>query len=302
MMRSLILWSIVAGLAAGCGSNEGAWSPTAVPAETSGGEAASGQSELETTLAAATSAWAGRDEEAKVREAIESWSHAVSIDPGQYEVWVSLSRARYFLADCHLRFDEAKHEEFMESFLQGKRDGERALVALSPDFGQRMEAGTRIEEAVEVLDRQAVPALYWRSSNLGKWATADGFATLLSYKDEVRAIMTRCLELDANYYYAGPHRYFGVFYARAPSYAGGDLDRSREHFETSIRFEPNYFATRVLMAEDYAVKSQRRDLYEEQLTYVLQHDPESIPDVAPENRCEQRKARLAMEEIDERFE
>jgi len=89
-------------------------------------------------------------------------------------------------------------------------------MALSSDFAQRMQAGTRIEEAVSILDRTAVPALYWRSANLGKWAAAQGFATLLSYKDEIRAVMTRCLELDANYFFAGPHRYFGAFYARAP--------------------------------------------------------------------------------------
>jgi hypothetical protein len=300
-MRRVGSWVLVAALAA-CGSNEGSWSPTTTPTEGRTQTQSGAQGAVSELRAQAEAAWAQRDEEAQVRTAIEKWADAASVDPGQHEVWTSLSRARYFLADCHLRFDDARQAEFMEAFMQGKRDGERALAELSPEFAQRMEAGTRIEEAVTVLDRNAVPALYWRSSNLGKWASAEGIATLLYYKDEIRAIMGRCLELDPDYYYAGPHRYFGVFYARAPSFAGQDLDRSREHFETSIRFEPNYFATHVLLAEDWAVKAQDRAVYEEQLRWVLDHDPNALPDVGPENRCEQRKARIALERIDELFE
>lgn len=300
MFRHVGIWSVAIAMLASCGSNEGAWAPTTTPSDAPQTQHAA--SERDTLVEQANQAWAGRDEEANVRSAIEGYSAALQIDGSDHALWTQLSRARYYLSDCHLRFDEAQREEFMSSFLQGKEDAERALVVISPDFAQRMESGTRIEEAVELLDRTAVPALYWRASNLGKWASADGFATLLSYKDEIRAVMTVCLEQDPHYYYAGPHRYFGVFYSRAPSFAGGDLERSREHFETSIRNQPNYFATHVLFAEDYAVKAQDRALYEEQLNWVLQNDPELIPEVAPENRCEQRKARLALELINERFE
>ena len=175
-------------------------------------------------------------------------------------------------------------------------------MALSDEFTEKMKSGWRIEEAVTVLDKRAVPALYWRSSALGKWATADGFATLLSYKDEVKAIMQRCLELDQEYYFYGPDRYFGVFYGRAPAMSGGDLGKSKHHFEISLDKFPNYFATRVLMADDYAVKAQDKVLYRELLEYVIEGDPESLPEAAPENRCEQKKAKLLLEEIEERFE
>ena len=85
-------------------------------------------------------------------------------------------------------------------------------------------------------------------------AVARGFATILSYKDEIRAIMARCLELDAAYFHSGPHRYFGAFYARVPAFAGGDLERSREHFDTALSVDPNYFDQRdgkVYSAEGY---------------------------------------------------
>ncbi len=286
-------------LGSGCGANrDAAWDDTTTPTETSD-ESVSRSTDLR---AQADEAWAGRDEEANVARAIELYAQAAEANPNDPDGWVQLSRARYFMSDCHLRFDEERQEQFMTTFEEGTSAAERALVALSDEFTARMRDGDDIEEAAQVLDARAVPALYWRSSNLGKWATEEGFATLLSYKNEIRDIMQLCLDLDQSYYYYGPDRYFGVVYAKAPAFAGGDVNLSREHFETSLRHEPNYFATRVLMAADYAVKAQEREVFETQLNWVLSHDPELIPEVAPENRCEQRKARLLLAEADDLFE
>ena len=141
----------------------------------------------------------------------------------------------------------------------------------------------------------------WRSSNLGRWASEESFATLLSYKDEIRAVMQFCLDQDPTFFYQGPDRYFGVFYARAPGFAGGDMNRSREHFETSMAIQPNYFGTRTLMAEDYAVKQGDQELFERLLMENLNRDPAAAPDAAPENRCEQRKAKKLLAEIDDLF-
>lgn len=294
--KTVLATLVVSALAVGCGtSRDEAWDTT--PAA----DAAGGSSDNQ-AMEAGNQAWAGRDESASVDQAIASYSAVTEADPGNYDAWVALSRAQYFKADCHLRFEDGQDEAFLSTLEAGTQAAERGLMAVSDEFAERMRNGTRIEEAVSVLEASAVPALYWRSSNLGKWASADGFATLLSYKDEIRAVMQRCLELDAPYYYYGPDRYFGVFYGRAPSFAGGDLERSREHFEASLAQQPNYFATHVLMAQDFAVKSQDRALFEEQLNWVLENDPESLPEVAPENRCEQRKARLLLATADEVFE
>lgn len=191
----------------------------------------------------------------------------------------------------------------MSSFQAGTQAAERGLMSLSPEFKERMQAGSRVDQALEVLGADAVPALYWRASNLGKWASADSFATLLSYKDEIRAVMAHCLENDRDYFHWGPDRYFGVFFGRAPSFAGGDLERSKTHFEASLSREPNYFGTHVLMAQDYAVKAQDRAVFDEHINYVLNGDPMSAgPELGPENRCEVRKARLLQEQAPTLFE
>ena len=294
------------GLAApGCGgSYESAWdeeedSSSGQGSEQTGSTGAEG-GDRAALIARGDEAWEGRDEEENIRAAITAWEQAVEMDGSDHETWVKISRGYYFLADGHLRWSDP--DAMGENWQTGIRAAERALRALSPEFAQRMSAGENVTEAVAVLEADAVPALYWRASNLGKWARADGFATVLSYKDEIRAVMTRCLELNRDYFFTGPDRYFGAFFAIAPAYAGGDLDRSRQHFEYSIAQQPNYFGTRVLMAENLAVKLQDRDMYVEQLQYVLDGDPTALEGAEPENRVEQRKAREAMERVDELFE
>jgi tetratricopeptide (TPR) repeat protein len=301
--KGTVALAVVTAWAFGCGaSREAAWETTP------DGEVRAPRTEEEISrkdqvLAEARAAWDERLDEEKLRVAIQRFEQAAELDPNDQEIWVALSRAYYFHADGHMSFDEARHDEMMETYEKGIQAGERSLVALSPDFAQRMRAGTRIEEAVAVLDARAVPALYWRSTNMGKWGIAKGFATILSYKDEIRAIMARCLELDATYYYYGPHRYFGAFYARVPAFAGGDLERSREHFESALEGAPGNLATRSLMAEHYAVKSQNRALFDEQLNAVLAADLGQLPaDILPENTIEQRRARDLLAKAGELFE
>ncbi|MFW6067676.1 MAG: TRAP transporter TatT component family protein [Myxococcota bacterium] len=292
--------SVAVVAAAGCASSrEAAWETTEAGTEAKTAEA---QSQIEQLASDAEAAWEQRDDQQQLRTAIEKWEQAVEIDPSKYELWTSLARARYFLADCHLRFDEAQADAMMTVYEDSTKAAEQALMQVSPAFREKMQGGARMEDAVSLLDARAVGALYWRSSALGKWASEKGFATLLSYKDEIRKVMTHVLELDPTFYFGGPHRYFGAFYARAPGFAGGDLDRSKRHFEKSLEMEPNYFATRVLYAEDWAVKAQDRQVFDEQLEYVLDGDPESLPPVAPENRCEQKKAERLQEKAFELFE
>jgi tetratricopeptide (TPR) repeat protein len=290
-----------------CGSSrEAAWETTPEPAasQKQTDEAKSQRAKL---LEQAESAWVERGTEAKARTAIDKWKQALELDPDDPETWEMLSRAHYFLADCHHRFDDSEGEKarkkaMVETFDRGIKAAERGLMQYSDEFAQRMRAGTRIEKTLGILDKGAVPLLYWRSSNMGKWGSNKGFATVLAHKDEVRAIMKRCLELQPDYFYGGVHRYFGAYFARVPAYAGGDLERSREHFEQALEQNPDYFGTHVLYAQDYAIKAQKRKVFDKHIQYVLDHDPDVIPGMGPKNRCEQRKARQLKDKADEVFE
>ncbi len=288
----------MAALMASCGSTrETAWDANTGSAQLDD----SSRAEAARLITTAETAWANRGDETQVKAAIDAWSAATDLDPKNAAALTNLSHAIYYYADCFLRPDEDNPQLYKDTHEEGTRVAERALSALSPAFAEKMAAGERIEEAISVLNANAVPALYWRSSNMGRWATLESFATLLSYKDEIRAVMEFCLDEDPLYWYQGPDRYFGIFYAKAPGFAGGDMKKSAAHFNVSIDAHPNYFGTRILMAEEWAVKEDNRPLFEELVNYVISADPNAIPAITAENQCEQRKAKKLLADADDIF-
>jgi hypothetical protein len=64
---------------------------------------------------------------------------------------------------------------------------------------------------------------------------------------------------------------------------------------------PDYLATRVIRAEYLAVAAQDMKMFEEDLTYVINADPNKIPEVAAENTKEQEKAKKLLEKKGELF-
>jgi tetratricopeptide (TPR) repeat protein len=247
-------------------------------------------------------AFANRGDRAQLQAAIDAYTQALEAVPGDHATWVKLARAQYFMAYGHMEFDPALEAETTAMYQTAITSAERGLAALSPQFAEQVRSTGQFSTGLASLDQRAVGLVYWRSSALGRWARRDGFATVLAYKDEIRASMTRCLELDREYFFGGPDRYFGAFFAVAPSYAGGDLERSRQHFDYSISRYPGYFGTHVLYAVEYAVKTQDRELFTRELQWVIDNDPNMLPEVAPENRVEQQKARDALARADELFE
>lgn len=296
-MRNLYLGLAVIGcaaLAVGCGKGRtNTWdakaqTPVAAQAtDTEGDPAAEGDA-----------LWEQRGDQAQLEAALKAWDVALAANPGDAELLVKLARGSYLLSDGYFRADKTR---YLETFEKGVDYAERALTAASPEFAKRVRAGETVINAINAVDAVGVPALYWYSSNLGKWAKAKGFTTLLGNKDTIKAIMERCLALDETYFYGGPHRYFGAYYAVAPSFAGGDLNKAKVHFEQSIETAPNAVSTKVLMAENYAVKSQDKELFVKLLQEVLAVDDDIIPELAPETKIEKEKARELLAEIDDKF-
>lgn len=301
-MRHLWVAIVAAVLSVGCGASRASVFDQDPAPRRSRPLSTQEQSETERLGQEAEAAWGERGQEARLQAAIRAWSRMVEINPNDHETWARLARAHYLHADGHIYFEESRQAELMQVHQRGIEAAEHALDAISPEFGTRRRAGTRMEEAITVLEANAVPALYWYAANLGRWAAADGFATVLERKDEIRAVMQKCLDLEATYFHRAPDRYFGAFYARAPSFAGGDLNKSREHFERAIREAPNYFGNHRLFAEEYAVKAQDRALFERELNWVIEHQPNAEPSAIPENTIEQRKARMLLERAGELFE
>ena len=168
----------------------------------------------------------------------------------------------------------------------------KKCMAFNSDFTALLDKGDEDEaSATRSTTKDDVPCMYWMATSLGKWAKANGIAKSLKHLPTVKAFIGKVSELDPTYFHAASDRYWGAYYSVVPSFAGQDLDLSKSHFDKSIAAAPEYFGTKVLMAENLAVKLQDGDMYDKLLAEVVNGDPNAIPEIAPENVVEQAKAK-----------
>lgn len=257
------------------------------------------QGDATARLAAGDALWKNRADRKAAEAAIKAWEEAAATDPTRADIQLKLAYANYFLANAHLRWDDDE-DGMLAAYDKSVIASERALKLTSPDFARRIRNGEAWEDAIPTVGKEGIPAMYWYASSLGKWALLDGFTTILSLKDRVAAIMTHVQALDPECFHGGTHRYFGVYRTKIP-FPGGDLPASKKHFEEAIRIGPDYLDTKVLYAENYAVKAQDKALFVSLLESVIAAPDDKLPDLVPETRNSKRIAKKLLEEIDDNF-
>jgi hypothetical protein len=108
--------------------------------------------------------------------------------------------------------------------------------------------------------------------------------------------------IDPAYYHAGADRLLGIYYAAAPPVVGGNLDRSKRHFDAAIAADPGYQMTSVFVAEFLARKLKDRALFEQRLQAVIASPPDQDGELAAENAAARKKAQRLLGRIDRYFE
>lgn len=245
----------------------------------------------------AQAAWDGREDSASLASALELYGQLAAANPDNRAYMETLSKGYYLQGVGHCDTPE----DTLAAFDTGARWGER-ILGLSEGFRTCIEGGAKDYECLEHASVEDVPGIYWAYGNMGKWAVGMGFTTVLKHKNKLHAFISRVHELDAQYYYGAADRGLGAYYAKAPSFAGGDLDLAKTHFEASLAVAPDYFSTKVLMAEYWATKSQDKESFERLLNEVVAGDPTVYADVIPIQKLEQKRAQELLDSADDLFE
>ncbi len=275
---------------------------------------AKGQGDFEKIVEEGDNLWKERKDRAKLESAIVKWEEALNVatpdkDEDQRrsalaQVYIRLTHGYYFLADAHIRLsggdEDAVENEMKTVFEKGANAAELGLGVYSKEYAKAIRYEEPIPEAIKKLDKGAVPLMYWYSTNLGKWALLEGFTEILSQKDNIKAIMDQAERDNATYFHGAPYRYFAVYYTKLP-FPGGDLEKSKGYFDKSIAADPNYLATRVLLAENWATNKGDQAVFKEHLEYVVNFDLSKAPELEPENHFEQQKAKILLGKLDEMF-
>lgn len=233
-----------------------------------------------------------KDELLKALDGFEKLSRATN---DKYEYYTLLSRGYYFLADTH--FDDL--DQKMKHWEIGTSYGEKAM-ATNAEFAAAIKKGESVSDAIKYLKKEQVSAVYWSAVNLGKWAKEEGITTILKYKSQIKNMIQFVEANDANYFAGAPLRYWGAYYAVAPSFAGGDVGKSEKYFNKVIGKYPNYLASSVLYAQFTLTKQANQKKFKEVLSKVV-NTKLKMDDYYPENFMEVKKAKKLLETQDDLF-
>lgn len=193
--------------------------------------------------------------------------------------------------------DEEQYQKYFERakrfYSQGKEFGLRALKKNSSFKNALTKDLTTFKKSLKSFGRSSVPRLFWTAMNWGSLInlTKDSPIAIAEFP-KVEAIMERVMQLDENYFFAGPHLFFGFSYGSRPKMFGGDSVKSKQHFEKAINaYSRKFLLGLVFYAQVYAVQTQNAMLFEDLLNEVVNADASMLPKARLANELAKQRAR-----------
>jgi tetratricopeptide (TPR) repeat protein len=218
---------------------------------------------------------------------------------GFVEVKIDIADSQYDLEER-----EKLVEQAVDFYERAKNYGVRVIGQSRKNFAEVLEQDLeQLSLELEQLGEREVPGLFW---------TAYAWGSIINLKQDeprhlanlpkVELLMRRVLELDENFFFAGPHFFYGVYYSGRPVSLGGDPEKAKLHFQRAIELtDGKYLMPKFLLAKYYAVSVQDRELFEQALKEVTVAPRDIFPEQGLANELAKRNAHLWLERADELF-
>jgi tetratricopeptide (TPR) repeat protein len=158
------------------------------------------------------------------------------------------------------------------------------------------------ETALKKAQKADVPLLYWSAAS---WGAAISLGIdrpdLAVDFPTVRALADRAIALDPAWNKGAIHELM-ISLDSLPEALGGNPERAREHFKQAVEIQKGLSpGPYVALATGIAVPSQDRPEFERLLKEALAIDPEKDPSNRLVILVTQRRARVLLDRIDEKF-
>jgi hypothetical protein len=218
--------------------------------------------------------------------------------------------------DAHLLLTATKANTAYATVLHehDKIDGAVSMSTRARDYGIRLlsridgldnihdKTLADIEKSLTRVSVAQVGYLFWGASGWAIWIQyQNGAPGAMADLPVVEKIMLRVLELDESYYHGGAHIFLGSYYGSRPQILGGQLEKSRQHFERALELNKRKFLlTQVAYAQTYARTIFDKELYQQLLTEVIQQ-PLTDSDMASSNKLAKVMAEKLLARTDEFF-
>jgi tetratricopeptide (TPR) repeat protein len=165
------------------------------------------------------------------------------------------------------------------------------------DRRKQLERGmTAAKRAIEI-DAARAEGHFWLAADMGTLAESFGRWTGLRYRGAVKRELETVLRIDPAYGEGLADRALGRWYLRVPGFFGGSKEKSVEHLQRAMTYDPDAAATHLFLAETY-IAMGRRDEAAAELQRVL--DAPLHPDWVPEVGEFKQRARALLAALPQR--
>ncbi|HEX6791117.1 MAG TPA: TRAP transporter TatT component family protein [Candidatus Krumholzibacteria bacterium] len=214
-----------------------------------------------------------------------------------------LNAAMTYFSYAFSTHEETDPEYASQLYLKGMSHGRAALLhnkKLPRDWDVPLE---QFEQAMPALRKKDVPAAVWTAANWSQFIALhlDSTAVLRDIP-KVTALLTRCTELDGNYFNGLPYVMVGSLHAFRPPMFGGSPEKSLENFNQAFAAAgESFLLPRYFFAKFYLYRIQdgdefRRVLGEVTAAPVPADDPYQLL-----NLIARRKSASLLGEADDLF-
>ena len=155
---------------------------------------------------------------------------------------------------------------------------------------------TSLQTKLNDLGKDEVATLFWAASNWAKWIDRNrNSAVAIADLPRAAMLMQRVIELDENFFMAGPHIFFGVYYGSRSPMLGGNFTLSEQHFNTARKLNNNQLLMVDLLQAEYLDRQKfDQQAFHSRLNKIINTDKIHTDDMALINNIAKRKAKILL--------
>jgi tetratricopeptide (TPR) repeat protein len=215
--------------------------------------------------------WSEREDPGKAVEGISAYEALLKERPEDYDVLLRLSRLHYWVGQ---NLEQANKEEAIAHYGKGREYGRKASEIAPEKPG----------------------GYFFEAANLARQNNLKGTLSNVWGVSTVRKLNEKTAEIDPDYFYRGPDRFFCAFFTKLPGLLGGSTSKAIEFGKRAVAAYPNYAGNRFFLAEAY-MKDGSNDLARKELEAAAVLSDTEFPDAVPEQRIEKKRAEALLKRI-----
>jgi predicted anti-sigma-YlaC factor YlaD len=207
------------------------------------------------------------------------------------------------LPDTEYELKQAQLTRAKKLFLRARNLLFKAMDLRHPGFSVLLMEQKKDSQAMNLLDRDDLPFVYWLASAWMGAFSLDSFdMELMISHPKAIALLNRSLEWDQNYEQGGAHDILISYYGSLPKEMGGNEETARSHFQSAVKIAGKrrngpYLALAMSVCVNRQYREEFRLLCEE----TLNLDVNAYPENRLLNILNKKKAAWLLERIDQLF-